>query len=170
MAAKAQPDYDGYAALGSAIFLRIAMNPVHLFFSLQGRVRRGTYWAIVGIWFAIDLLLRGSVSAAANWSGNETVVAVFYWAFLLFSIVSYFPMAAVLVKRLHDSGRTGWWLLSQHVATVLTIMMVIAFTKMKAGTLLFVALMSLPCGLGMLVVFVFSLWPSDDGQNEYGVA
>ena len=137
------------------------MNPVHLFFSTQGRVGRGTYWAIVGIWFLIDLLLRGGVSAAANWSGNEKVVAVFYWAFVLFSIVSYFPMSALLVKRLHDSGRSGWWLVCQHVAALSMLLMVVAFTKMAMGWLLFLSLLLLPCGLGMLVVFVFSLLPGD---------
>jgi uncharacterized membrane protein YhaH (DUF805 family) len=146
------------------------MNPLHLFFSTQGRVARGTYWSVVGIWFLISLLFRGGVSAAANWSGNEQVVAVFFWASVLFSLVSYFPMAALLVKRLHDSGRSGWWLLFQHIATLSVMLMVVAFTKMASGALLFLALITLPCGLGMLVVFVFSLWPSDDGQNEYGFA
>jgi uncharacterized membrane protein YhaH (DUF805 family) len=137
------------------------MNPVHLFFSLQGRVGRGTYWALVGLWFLIDLLLRGSVSLAASFSGDEKVVAVFYWAFVLFSIVSYFPMAALLVKRLHDTGRSGWWLVFQHVATISMLLMVVAFTKMAMGSLMLLSLLLLPCGLGMLVVLVFTLLPSD---------
>jgi uncharacterized membrane protein YhaH (DUF805 family) len=137
------------------------MNPVQLFFSTQGRVGRGTYWAIVGIWVLINLLLRGSVSLAASFSGDEKVVAVFYWAFVLFSIASYFPMAALLVKRLHDTGRSGWWLLFQHVGTISMMLMVVAFTKLAMGSLMLLWLLLMLCGLGMFVVFVFSLLPSD---------
>ena len=144
------------------------MNPVHLFFSTQGRVGRGTYWSIVGVWFLISLLLRGGVSAATNWSGNEVVVALFYWAAMLYSIASYFPMSALLVKRLHDSGRSGWWMVFQHTFMLSLVLMVVAFTKVAMGSMMFLTVMMMLCSLGMLIVLIFSLLPSD-GQNEYGI-
>jgi uncharacterized membrane protein YhaH (DUF805 family) len=145
------------------------MNPVQLFFSLQGRVGRGTYWSIFGVWFLVSLLLRGAVTAATNWSGNEVVVALFYWASVAYSFGSYFPMSALLVKRLHDSGRSGWWLAFQHVFMVSLMLMLVAFTRMAGGSMLLLTLVMLVCGLGMLIVFIFSLLPSD-GMNEHGFA
>jgi uncharacterized membrane protein YhaH (DUF805 family) len=153
------------------------MKLVHLFFSTQGRVNRRTYWSIVGIWFAITLLLSGSVKLAASLIGNEVVVAVFFWAAVVFYIASYFPMAALKVKRLHDSGRTGWWLLFQHGLIALGAMTVSFFGHVQtsnmnpdglAGKLIFMVVMWFVCWLGMLLLFVLTLWPGEDGKNEYG--
>jgi uncharacterized membrane protein YhaH (DUF805 family) len=53
--------------------------------------------------------LRGSVSLVAAFTGDERVVAIAFWAWVAFGVVTYFPMTALLVKRLHDTGRSGAW-------------------------------------------------------------
>lgn len=145
------------------------MNLVHLFFSTQGRIGRGTYWSIFGIWFLIDILLRGGVSAVARWSGDEQFVAVFFWAWSSFSVVTYFPMLALLIKRLHDTGRSGFWTVFQHGLLLSMLMLVIAAVHQSPGSGLFWMLAALLCALGQLLVFVFSLL-AGEGMNEYGVA
>jgi len=146
------------------------MNAVQLFFSTQGRVGRKTYWAIVGIWFLIDLLLRGGVSAAARWSGDEQLVAVLFWAWSGFSVIAYFPMTALLVKRLHDIGRSGYWSVFQHAFFASLLLMVVAIVNQSLGTMLIWMLALLVCSLGLLIVFVFTVLPGEDGHNGYGVA
>lgn len=145
------------------------MDLVNLFCSTQGRVGRGTYWAIVGIWFLIDLLLRGGVSAVARWSGDEQVVALFFWAWAGFSVATYFPMVALSVKRLHDTGRSGYWTVFQHGFLLSLLLMVTAVVNQALGSMLVWIVTLLVCSLGLLIVFVFTLLPSDD-SNEYGVA
>jgi uncharacterized membrane protein YhaH (DUF805 family) len=145
------------------------MNFVELFCSTQGRVGRGLYWACFGIWLLVDVMLRGTVSMVSAFTSNEGVVAIFFWAWFAFGIVSYFPMTALLVKRLHDIGRSGWWTSFQHVFLFCAVMFVIAAARMSVGSLLMWMLMLGVCGLGMLIVFIFSLLGSD-GSNEYGAA
>ena len=71
-----------------------------------------------------------------------------YWMFTLFnaliSIALYalavlVPSLAVLVRRLHDTGRSGWWML--------------------------IALIPF---LGGLILFVFTVMDSEPGRNDYG--
>jgi uncharacterized membrane protein YhaH (DUF805 family) len=145
------------------------MDLVQLFFTTQGRVGRGKYWAIIGIWFLLDLLFRGGVSAAANWSGDEVVVAIFYWSFLVFSAASYFPITAVAVKRLHDAGYSGYWMMFQHGFILSLVLMLVAVSKMALGSLLFLSIILLLCGLGMLVGLILTLLPST-GANEHDFA
>lgn len=145
------------------------MNLVQLFFTTQGRVGRGKYWSIIGIWLLLDLLFRGGVSAAANWSGDEVVVAIFYWTFLVFSVASYFPITAVAVKRLHDAGYSGYWMMFQHGFLLSGVLMLVSISNMALGSMLFLAIIALLCGLGMLVALVLTLLPSE-GANEHDFA
>ena len=146
------------------------MNFVELFCSTQGRVGRGLYWSCFGIWLLIDILLRGSVSAVAAFTNDERLIAIPFWLWVAFGIATYFPMTALLVKRLHDTGRSGFWTLFQHVFLLSLFMLIASVARMSAGSLLTWAMVMLVCSLGVLVVFVFSLMGSDDSSNEYGTA
>ena len=144
------------------------MNFIDLFCSTQGRVGRGLYWSIFGIWLVVDILLRVAVNIVSAFTPDERIIAIPFWIWVAFGIASYFPMTALLVKRLHDTGRSGYWTAFQHVFLISVLMMVAALARMSASMLMWFLLILL-CMLGMLVVFVFSLMESD-GSNEYGVA
>ena len=51
------------------------------------------------------------------------------------------PALAVLIRRLHDTGKSGWWVLIGFVPFV-----------------------------GTIVLFVFSVLDSDAGDNKYGAS
>jgi uncharacterized membrane protein YhaH (DUF805 family) len=144
------------------------MNFIELFCSTQGRVGRGLYWSVFGIWLVVDILLRVAVNIVSAFTPDERIIAIPFWIWVAFGIASYFPMTALLVKRLHDTGRSGYWTAFQHVFLLSVLMMVAALARMSASMLMWMLLILL-CLLGMLVVFVFSLMGSD-GSNEYGVA
>lgn len=145
------------------------MNLVTMFFSTQGRVGRGMYWACLGVWFLIDMLLRGSVSVVASITSDERIVAIAFWAWVGFSIVTYFPMTAMLVKRLHDTGRSGVWTVFKHLTMFALLMLVSALARMAGGSIMLWALVIGLCAIGMLVVLVFTLLAGDDGRNAYGM-
>jgi uncharacterized membrane protein YhaH (DUF805 family) len=146
------------------------MNFVTLFCSTQGRVGRGLYWSCFGIWLAISFLLRGSVSVASAFTSDERVVAIAFWAWIGFGIVTYFPFTALLVKRLHDTGRSGAWTVFQHLTLFSLLMLVASAARMAAGSLLLWGLVMFICAIGSLVVFIFTLAPGDDGSNPYGLS
>jgi uncharacterized membrane protein YhaH (DUF805 family) len=146
------------------------MDFLNLFCSTRGRVGRGLYWSCFGIWLLVSALLRGSVSLVAAFTGNEAFVAIAFWAWVGFGIVTYFPMTALLVKRMHDIGRSGYWVAFQHGLLASLLLMLTAIARQAGGSLLGAALLLLLCSLGSLVVFVFSLLAGDDGSNEYGLS
>lgn len=61
----------------------------------NGRARRSEYW-----WFFLFIVL-GSIAASVI---DDTVN-------LLFTLATLLPSLAVAARRLHDIGRSGWWLL-----------------------------------------------------------
>ncbi|EPR2262937.1 DUF805 domain-containing protein [Yersinia enterocolitica] len=70
-------------------------------FSLKGRIGRRDFWIWIGLWLLAMLIIF--TLAGQNWLSTQT--AAFAIVFLLW------PTAAVVVKRLHDRNKAGWWAL-----------------------------------------------------------
>jgi uncharacterized membrane protein YhaH (DUF805 family) len=66
-----------------------------LFLRLDGRIGRRAFWlgfaAVAAVILVTDLLSR--------WIGVGMVL----------TLALLYPLVAVVVKRLHDRGRSGWW-------------------------------------------------------------
>lgn len=79
------------------------------FASTAGRSRRAEYWYFVLFYFCGSL----AIAFAGGFLGalfmlNENVWALPYYGFLLLFVVPYW---CVTVRRLHDTGRSGWLML-----------------------------------------------------------
>ncbi len=104
--------------------------------TFSGRARRSEYWywhlflfLAILVLYVVDRLIGWEVTSSSQGVG---------WLTLLFSLAVAIPTIAVTFRRLHDTGRSGWWWL-----------------------------LSLICGIGAIIVFVFCLMDSRP-DNEYG--
>ena len=125
------------------------MNPISYYtgvltnFSFTGRARRAEFWWFVLFNIIVSVVLN-LVGGATGLTYNATP-AGFPYA-IPFSIPSLVYMVLVLiqgialaVRRLHDSNKSGWWLL-------------IAFIPL----------------IGAIVLLVFYILPGTAGANKYG--
>ncbi len=99
-----------------------------------GRARRSEYW-----WFALGYsILSGVLSglSRAFSGGFGTVLAILSGIIALAVLV---PSLAVGARRLHDIGKSGWWLLIELV----------------------------PC-VGWIILIIWCATDSQPGDNEYG--
>lgn len=108
--------------------------------NFKGRARRSEYWFVFLFLFltnlaaaVIDLvLMQGDVDRfIANGGGG--IVG------LIWILATIVPALSILVRRLHDTGKSGWWALIGFVPVV-----------------------------GSIVLFVFTLLDSTPGSNAYG--
>ena len=101
----------------------------------NGRARRMEYWMFVlfNVMFSIILLIIDNVIGLAF---EDIGYGPLY---LIYCLAIVIPSLAVAVRRLHDSGRSGWWIL-----------------------------ISLIPFIGGLWLLVLLLLDSDPGDNEYG--
>ena len=63
--------------------------------TFEGRARRSEYW-----WFFLFSLIASIVLSILD--TNEVLINAF-------SIIMFLPSLAVSARRLHDTGRSGWW-------------------------------------------------------------
>ncbi len=78
-----------------------------------GRARRMEFWVFTLVSLVISLLLN--VLDSALHLGSMLDVGVLG---LLYSLAVLLPSLAVSVRRLHDIGRTGWWLLLAFIPVI----------------------------------------------------
>lgn len=95
----------------------------------NGRARRAEYW----MFFLFNLIIAFVLGFVEGLVGGPGVIG------LLYSLAVLIPGIAVSARRLHDTDRSGWWLL-------------IAFVPL----------------IGVIVLLVFMIQDSQSGQNRYG--
>ncbi|OBX47863.1 DUF805 domain-containing protein [Haemophilus haemolyticus] len=83
--------------------------------TFSGRARRKEYWMFTLFQF-IAMFILFILEAAIGLSGELSGV---YW------LATILPSLAVSVRRLHDTGRSGWWLLISIIPIVGAIVLII---------------------------------------------
>ncbi len=85
-------------------YLKVLRNYV----GFKGRARRKEYWMFVLINIVIAILL-GIVDGILGWHFGENKESGVLSS--LYSLGILLPSLAVLCRRLHDTDRSGWWIL-----------------------------------------------------------
>ena len=88
--------------------------------NFNGRARRKEFWMfqlfviiITTICIVLDNILGTVIAMDAGPFG--LIVLPFGWLYFLCGIFHFLPSLSVLVRRLHDVGKSGWWFLINYV-------------------------------------------------------
>lgn len=106
------------------------------FATFSGRARRREFWLFALFTWIVSCVLQLLSIAVQDSVVINALVAI---VSLLFSLFILIPGLALDVRRLHDTGRSGWWLL--------------------------IALLPI---IGAIVLLVFFCTAGTAGENEYG--
>lgn len=96
--------------------------------TFSGRARRSEFW-----WFTLFAVILSIVAAIIDTAIGNSVLTI------IVSLGLLLPSLAVTARRLHDTGRSGWWIL--------------------------IGLIPL---IGAIVLLVFECQDSQPGANSYG--
>ena len=114
----------------------------------KGRAQRSQYW-----WWALFVLITtailNTIDGAAGWNivqlpdmNGSTVPTQIYGGGVLATIwglALLIPNIAVAVRRLHDTGKSGWWFL-----------------------------LNLLCCIGSIILIIWYILPGNKGDNRFG--
>lgn len=152
----------------------------------KGRARRKEYWmfvlitSLIGIPIAMLRELFGNDAALEGiWGAQESmglsstssavlsvVVNVIYLLWSLFILV---PSIAVMVRRLHDTGRSGKMLIPLFVLEIIFVILAVGVDKVPTLVMSILLVVTGILFLAVVVwVFVLTVKPGDIGPNRYG--
>lgn len=106
--------------------------------TFSGRARRKEYWMFV-LWNFIIGLVLNVLSSVFVKAGIAPLTLLLYGVTILYYLAVVIPSLAVLVRRLHDTGRSGWWVLIGLVPII-----------------------------GGIVLIIFAVMDGQPGDNAYG--
>jgi len=76
----------------------------------SGRARRTEYWMFFLFNFIIVMLFYMAIGAfALNSNGGGLLYGVMF-LLVIYALAMFIPALAVEVRRLHDMGKSGWWI------------------------------------------------------------
>lgn len=143
------------------------------YFTLQGRARRSEYW-FFSLFNLIAYVIFGIVDAILGtdvviFESDSEIVSISLIS-VVYSLIALIPGITVSVRRLHDIGRSGWWLWSPLLAIVVFLLcMLIGVTTgglISSGTSVAISFITL---IGLVItIFVFSVLDSQPFTNQYG--
>lgn len=93
--------------------------------NFSGRARRAEYWnfVLVNIIIYIPLYLFGMVGM---FNRSASVLSLITLSMVgLFALAMFIPSLAVLVRRLHDTGKSGWYFLLYFIPIIGVILMLV---------------------------------------------
>ncbi len=97
----------------------------------SGRSRRSEYWYFILFYLIIYIALAvidGVTGSFDSKSGIGLLTSIFALALLI-------PSLSVSVRRLHDTDRSGWWLLIGFIPLIGAIVLIVFFVQDSgAGT------------------------------------
>lgn len=145
-----------------------AKRPLQKYADFSGRAPRAEFW-----WYLLGVIIASIVASIIDNILGMQMAGTYGPLQLLLLVGLLVPNIAVSVRRLHDTNRTGWWILLPLVPYVLAF--VLGGAAMMGG-----GAMGMGAGLGLagiflfiglvcaIVVLVFYCLPGTPGDNRYG--
>lgn len=90
----------------------------------NGRARRPEFW-----WFALFLFLTSAAAATVD----EALFGRHELLQGLWALATFLPSLGVSVRRLHDIGKSGWWVLLHLIPLVGWIILLIWYCRKSEG-------------------------------------
>ena len=176
----------------------LMFQPLVKYVDFEGRASRAEFWQWVLFTILVSIGLGGGLffflfHGMALGAGFPSVFFPHFFMFGppvgLIHLALLLPTLAVSVRRLHDSNRTGWWLILPHVVSVVAItafiavngarligamtqgesmsesQVVVFLVQFFGGLFLFVIL---PVLLSQLLLFIFFVLDGTPRNNRFG--
>lgn len=141
--------------------------------TFSGRSTRSQYWFVILVLFIVNMLLTmpgimvGAIGMSLPFIGIGLAMCMNILGSIIF-LALLIPMLALTVRRLHDIGRSGaWLLLFILVPFISAVMFVLGLQGHHPNYfLIWIGVLLMP--VSGIWGFVWMCTPGDDGPNEYG--
>ncbi|ORE89690.1 DUF805 domain-containing protein [Aurantimonas sp. 22II-16-19i] len=116
--------------------MSILLQPYQRFFDFSGRSRRKEYWLYILVFYVVMFVLAfvdaalglgGSSQTALDTTDGFSASASAEGGILtgIWAIANIIPLLACAIRRLHDTDRSGWWVLISLIPLIGTIWLIV---------------------------------------------
>lgn len=165
-----QPAYD--CSFGEAI-RRFFVK----YFDAKGRASRSEYWFVILFNFLIMgaiQIVNGILGISLSLSSSST--NLFNIIYGIYTLAILIPSVTLCIRRFHDIGRSGWWVLGFWLASfagfiiliigIVSIFGAVLSSSMSSNSVMLITIGGLLIGASSITSFIFTVMaPKTDGSN-----
>ena len=141
-----------------------AKRPLQKYADFTGRAARAEYW-----WFYLGMIVAYIVAMIIDSLVGIQLIGPYGLLTCLLGLALIIPGLAVTVRRLHDTNRSGWWILVVVVPYfIVGIMMGMAAASGDMSGMASAGLAGLVALAGAVAMLVFMVLPGTSGDNRFG--
>ena len=107
--------------------------------NFSGRASRSEFWWWMLFVWIVNVIVGTILNIAMPNDGTNSMGFFASVAWWIVYVIFFLATLGVAVRRLHDTGRSGWWVLLQLI-----------------------------CCIGTIILIVFWVQPSQPSDNQYG--
>jgi uncharacterized membrane protein YhaH (DUF805 family) len=133
----------------------------------SGRARRKEYWMFALfniIFFIVAMIIDNILGTKFEMNGMPLHYGYVY---TLYGLAVLIPGLAVLVRRLHDIGKSGWFALGFFISII--ILYVILFAIKRFGNPILILFPAIAIFALAIWILVLVCTDSEMGENQYGL-
>ncbi len=137
--------------------MKLMIQPLKKYFQFSGRARRSEFWLFQLFLIVVGIILvffDKTVGSIDEITGNGLFSGIFV-------VLTLVPTISVMVRRLHDTDRSGWWLLSFIIVPIVSF--VLSFVP-----ILNLGLIGTPLLAVCVILLVFFCLNGTKGENRFG--
>lgn len=165
--------------------MRWMFLPLQRYVQFNGRSRRMEFWmymlllALVQLVFLLLMVIMIAVMSASMRGGESGAYEGLFGFFAsigillvlegLIALGTFLPTLAVQVRRLHDSDRSGWWVMLFWGPWLLSWVTAVLSAASGEQAIAYLSIFAWVAYLiGLIVLIVFYCLPGTPGNNRYG--
>jgi uncharacterized membrane protein YhaH (DUF805 family) len=163
--------------------MRWMIMPLRRYADFRGRSQPVEFWmwmlfllVATPVLVALDVVLGLGGHNPFDRMGSYTVLTMLVailtsgglltWIFLLAALI---PHYAVQVRRLHDTNRSGWWVLIPYAPYIFTLLVIIIGGAAQSITMILLGALFSIVGLGgVITLIIFLCLEGTRGENDFG--
>ena len=130
----------------------------------HGRASRSEFWMFFGVCYMVQLVF--SIVMTVSQGVSVDAVNPISLIYLVYLMVIFIPSLAVGVRRLHDIGKSGWYLAGALILAVIlafAIGLAIAFKSNVVAIVSMILLIAL-----ILAFYIVPMLKGQPGENKWG--
>lgn len=141
------------------------MTPLRRYAEFEGRSSRAEFWKWMLVFYGVILVLVALMLAGRYLFPAAPVMTIFGVLIVIVFLACVLPTIAIQVRRLHDTNRSGYWLLG---SVALSIVDNVFGRFPDSSTIALVT--GIASFILSLILLVFYCLPGSKGENDYGAS
>ena len=141
-----------------------ATRPLKKYADFSGRAPRAEFW-----WFYLLMIVAYFVAMIVDSLVGIELMGPYGLLTCLIALALIVPSLAATVRRLHDTNRSGWWILIAVVPYfIMGVMMGMAAASGNMAGMASAGIVGLVALAGGIAMLVFMVLPGTKGDNRFG--